>query len=306
IGGGAVYGDCSNGTITIDNSTLDSNHSTANAAPTYGGGAISIQPGVLMYISNSTISNNTATKSGGGLYTASSAPSQVHIINTTISGNSTNGNGGGMNGRASLINVTITNNRADADNNASGTGGGIFVQGSSVALLSTIVAGNFAGSGSTADDIKGSGSATGSFNLIGTGGSGGLTNGVNNNQVGVADAGLGALANNGGSTLTHKLLATSTAIEAGTDFTTLHGGIDNVTTSVTLTDASNIPTGVGFLIQIDSEQMSVTSKATNTLTVVRHANGTSAASHSNGAAVNPAFDQRGSAFPRKADSADAN
>src|SRR5262249_21656047 len=154
------------------------------------------------------------------------------------------------------------------DNDASGTGGGIFVQGLSVSLLNTIVAGNFHGSGSTADDIAGSGSATGSFNLIGPGGSGGLTNGVNKNQGGGADARLGALANNGGATMTHALLSDSTAIEAGTDFTTLNGGIDNVTTSVTVTDASNIPTGVGFVIQIDSEQMTVSSKAGNTLTVV--------------------------------------
>src|SRR6266581_1480201 len=44
--------------------------------------------------------------------------------------------------------------------------------------------------------------------------------------------------------------------------------------------------------------MIVTSKATNTLTVSRAANSTTAAPHNNGAGVNPAFDQRGSRFPR--------
>ena len=37
-------------------------------------------------------------------------------------------------------------------------------------------------------------SLAGAYNLIGTGGSGGLTNGTNGNQVGVADPGLGPLA----------------------------------------------------------------------------------------------------------------
>ena len=57
--------------------------------------------------------------------------------------------------------------------------------------------------------------ATGTYNLIGTGGSGSLTNGVNGNQVDVANPGLGALADNGGPTLTMALLPGSPAIEAG-------------------------------------------------------------------------------------------
>ena len=40
--------------------------------------------------------------------------------------------------------------------------------------------------------------------------------------------------------------------------------------------------------------------------MTRGANGTTAASHSSGAGVNPAFDERGSGFIRKADSADAD
>ncbi len=57
---------------------------------------------------------------------------------------------------------------------------------------------------------------TGSFNLIGIGGSGGLTNGVNHNQVGVTNPGLASgLANNGGPTQTIALLAGSPASQAG-------------------------------------------------------------------------------------------
>ena len=53
------------------------------------------------------------------------------------------------------------------------------------------------------------------FNLIGTGGSGGLSNGVNNNQVGVSNPGLAALASNGGPTQTIALLSISPAINGG-------------------------------------------------------------------------------------------
>jgi hypothetical protein len=56
-----------------------------------------------------------------------------------------------------------------------------------------------------------------SYNLVGTGGSGGLVNGSNHNQVGVANPGLGTLASNGGPTQTVALLAGSPAIDAGDD-----------------------------------------------------------------------------------------
>ncbi len=55
------------------------------------------------------------------------------------------------------------------------------------------------------------------YNLIGTGGSGGLTDGVNGNQVGVADPGLGTLAYYGGPTQTIALLPGSPAIDKGSN-----------------------------------------------------------------------------------------
>ena len=68
-----------------------------------------------------------------------------------------------------------------------------------------------------ASDIVGTVDSASSFNLIGTGGSGGLTNGTNNNQVGVSDPRLSTLANNGGPTLTHALLTGSPAVDAGSN-----------------------------------------------------------------------------------------
>ena len=183
------------------------------------------------------------------------------LINTTVSGNNATANGGGLSvlgGTVTIINSTITNNRADSENDTIGTGGGIVVASGTVTLKNTIVAGNFNEDGATdaADDINGTVDAASSFNLIGTGGSGGLTNGVNNNQVGVADAGLGVLANNGGTTQTHALLSTSPAIETGSN--------------------ANLPTDT---FDVDGD-----ANTAETLPV----------------------DQRGTNFPRVADSADAN
>lgn len=109
-----------------------------------------------------------------------------------------------------MINVTITNNRAGDFH-----GGGLFNDNGTVILRNTVVVGNLLGASTTADDISGMVDTTSSFNLIGTGGSGGLSNGTNNNQVGVVDSRLATLANYGGPTLTHALLLGSPAIDAG-------------------------------------------------------------------------------------------
>ena len=106
-------------------------------------------------------------------------------------------------------------------NSAANSGGGIYDAGSAV-LTDTIVAGNTGASG--ADDINGNGSVNGSFNLIGTGGSGGIAGGTSGNIVLTTDteysssnpAGLGPLAKNGGQTETMALLPASPAIGVGT------------------------------------------------------------------------------------------
>jgi hypothetical protein len=105
---------------------------------------------------------------------------------------------------ATLTSVTVTGNM----------GGGLLVSGGMCQLNNSIVAGNF--SGTTPSDISGGTVApASSYNVIGPGGSGGLINGVNHNQVGIADARLGPLADNGGPTQTLALLPGSPALNAG-------------------------------------------------------------------------------------------
>ncbi len=99
--------------------------------------------------------------------------------------------------------MTAINSAIAYDDVASGgTGGGLDVVAGSVTMDNTIVTlnTNWTASGAPADDIAGTVSSASPFNLIGIGGSGGLTDGTNGNQVGVADAGLGTLADNGGPT----------------------------------------------------------------------------------------------------------
>ena len=90
-----------------------------------------------------------------------------------------------------------------------------------VTLDNTIVALNTRGGvGGPASDIslsKGTLSPFSSYNLVGTGGSGGMSNASNSNQVNVPASGLhlGTLAYNGGPTQTIALLAGSLAIDGG-------------------------------------------------------------------------------------------
>jgi len=62
--------------------------------------------------------------------------------------------------------------------------------------------------------------------------------------------------------------------------TTLNGGINNSTTTVVVTSGAVFPSTGNFRILIGSEIMLVTARSTNTLTVVRAQESTSAASHS--------------------------
>jgi CSLREA domain-containing protein len=96
---------------------------------------------------------------------------------------------------------------------SAGSGDGGLVDPNEVSLSNTIVARNTAAG--AASDVSGSVDPGNSyFNLIGTGGAGGLTDGPAN-LVGVTDPHLGTLASNGAPTQTIALLGYSPAINAG-------------------------------------------------------------------------------------------
>jgi hypothetical protein len=176
-------------------------------------------------------------------------------------------------------------------------------------LTNTIVADQKAGG-----DITGPVNPGSSNNLVGSGaGMTGISNGSQGNQVGTAQAPfdplLAPLGDYGGPTQTFPLLPGSPAIGKGGAVAALSSsGVPNASsTSIPVPNglvfaASSLPTltsGSYFTIQVDSEQMAVVGLTLNarnnsaTLDVVRGANGTAAATHSGGAAVFLASDQRG-------------
>jgi CSLREA domain-containing protein len=226
-GGSGIGSDDSFGglvTATVNNSTILNNHATGS-----GGGILSSansgNRNATLTINGSTISgNSSATGSGGGVYGTAvfGGTSVITINNSTVSTNSASASGGGtyffVNGNGSSATLTVNNGTIFGNTVTSsvGDGGGISaVFNNTTVLRNTIVAGNLRTSDATPSDISGSINSTSSFNLIGAGGSGGLTNGVNNNQVGIANPLLGPLADNGGPTMTHALLAGSPAFDAG-------------------------------------------------------------------------------------------
>jgi len=136
------------------------------------------------------------------------------IVNSTISGNtSTTWHGGALfltDGAMTVLNSTIVGNHAP-----SGTTGGLFVgtfgtSNASLSLQNSIVANN--GDFGCLEGYFGAGTVT-----LTSLGNNVFTDGtcapVSSDQI-VADAGLGALADNGGPTFTHALLAGSVAIDA--------------------------------------------------------------------------------------------
>jgi hypothetical protein len=186
--GGGLYVD--GGSVTILNSTF-----TGNAAD--GGTGGSGVPG----LPNQESSNGGVggAGSGGGLYVGGGT---VTLVNATLAGNLVKGGAGGVAGGPG----------ASPGAAGASTGGGLDVAGGSVTLYNTIVATNDTGAGA-ASDIAGT--VTGSFNLIGTGGSGGLSTATNGNLVFVTNPGVGPLANYGGLTPTMQLLPGSPALDAG-------------------------------------------------------------------------------------------
>jgi parallel beta-helix repeat protein len=155
-----------------------------------------------------TITNNSSVGDGGGV--ATSDGGSVTLTNCTIAGNTSGGDGGGVanaaTGSAVLIDCTVSGNSSAT------AAGGVYLAGAGT-LENTIVAGNTA-SGDPSD-IGGTGGASGSNNLIGTGGSDGLTTGGIGNIVDVANPGLEPLADYGGPTDTMALIPDSPAIGAG-------------------------------------------------------------------------------------------
>lgn len=198
------------GTVSLTRCTVD-----GNQAP-YGG-AVQVQGGTFT-ISDSTLSDNTASQVGGAIQFSAGPTSTLSLKNSTLSGNSTQGDGGAIwtdsAGSIVLNNVTISNNQA------AGKGGGLAIPTNAsvgtVTLSNSILAGN-KNTNSAPDCSTGAGKFLTShgYNLIGNN-AGCTVVASTGDQVGTAtapiDAKLAPLANLG-ATFAHGLLAGSPALD---------------------------------------------------------------------------------------------
>lgn len=205
---GDVGGDVGGGIRNAGALTLENVEVTFNSAQRAGG--IFNSDGGTLNINQSLLANNRATERGGAIFTQGT----LRISNATISGNGRDalGNaitvfGGGINiagGSAAIRNATIANNAAVS------AGGGIAVAGGTLDMANTIVADNQ--TGFQAPDILGAFASQGNNLVRNQADSSGY---IASDLPNGTDPMLGALADNGGQTRTHALVAGSPAVNAG-------------------------------------------------------------------------------------------
>jgi beta-glucanase (GH16 family) len=227
-----------NGDLALDHVMVTGCLMTTNAGDFWqGGGGIYNGAGASLILVDSTVSNNNAGWSGGGVY--SFFNTATTIMRSTISGNLSNDVGGGLRllGNAYIENSTISSNQSTG-----WYGGALFLTDGVMEMVNSTVVDNTSPSYAPAAVFVGTftaGSAT--LNMVnsivaqnvGLGcflapfGAGAVAiNSLGNNvfsdgtcfpagtdQI-VGAVNIGALADNGGPTLTHALLPGSPAIDA--------------------------------------------------------------------------------------------
>ncbi len=203
---GSIYG--GNCNLTLSNSRVTGNTATSTSSV---GGGVSVDTGALT-VTNSTITNNTAGRFGGGIF-AGYYNGTTTITNSTISGNTAQ-YGAGL---FAFRDLTLTDSTV-ADNTASGAygeGGGVQSGYGSIALTNSTVSGNTtagSGGGVRAD----SGSVTLTNSTVSGNTSGGNGGGIR------ADYGI---------ILTNSTVSGNTATGNG-------GGMRSVSGSITLTNST--------------------------------------------------------------------
>ena len=217
-GGLAFYAKKPDNVLSITNTTID-----ANDAGDLGGGLkIDAQDPLIVSITNSTVSNNTAQTDAGILFDEGGITATIN--NSTISANAALYGSGGVyigSGSSLTVNQSTISANSSAGSYTGTDGGGIQLgdNTSVVTLSGSIVSGNSSGVAGAADFglysslASDTASITATNSLIGEVDSRITVNGTNN--VSSTNPMLGALANNGGPTKTMALLTGSPAIDAG-------------------------------------------------------------------------------------------
>jgi hypothetical protein len=137
-------------TVTLNHLTIQ--HGSAPASGTMCGvgncgGGIANPGGATLSVTNSTVSGNSASFSGGGIYNVSGT---LTVTNSTVSGNSvtgTSGGGGGIFNNGGAVTVTNSTVSGNGATGTSGGGGGIFHFGGTLTVAASTFSGNSASVG---------------------------------------------------------------------------------------------------------------------------------------------------------------
>jgi hypothetical protein len=189
------------GNLVVEYSTISGNRViTSNGAYEYGGGAHTFSD---VTIRHSTINANSGRSIGGLFFEAFLDNNTATIVDSTVSGNFSNDDGP-FGGIWTTVPLSIYNSTIAFNTGVSS--GGVYAMQVPLTLQSTIIADN------VSTDVKLSGSATvdGANNLIE------VADDVPADTI-RDDPQLAPLHANGGPTVTHKLSATSPAIDTGSN-----------------------------------------------------------------------------------------
>jgi hypothetical protein len=176
------------GTLTMTNSTVSGNTATSPTLGSPPGGGVHNRGSGT--ISKSTISENT----GAGVYSQVDPPSGLTITNSTISGNT----GGGIRNHSGML--VLTNNTVSGSISV-GSGGD---EASSIVAAASLVDGACTREGDNVTWVSNG------YNIESPGDTCGFDQATDQTGKTAEELNLGALANNGGPTMTHALLTEPT------------------------------------------------------------------------------------------------
>jgi Zn-dependent metalloprotease len=227
FGGGGLYVNVNSGSnVTLRDSRVLRNRTTAQDPSSYGGG---IYNGGTLLLERVTVAENEAGAASGAY---SYGSGNLTVRDSTVSGNTAGHVAGGLwlagDGAQTLTNVTVSGNTAGS------YGGGLLVDGLGVLLQNSTIFGNSAPDGANLHNRVansfvrntivgapvgsgncGSGSGAGPFFSGGNNVISDETCGVNPDDKTATDPQLGPLADNGGPTRTHLPNSGSPALDFG-------------------------------------------------------------------------------------------
>ncbi len=215
-----VRGNRASGSLIFDRGVLTANDCAFQDGFASGAGGAIFVNSASATLNRCTLNNNLSANGGGAISFVGAAPRDVlSLSNCTVTGNSARLTGGAIAANGGLVRIessTIANNSSGFAGAVSADGSASSSRFSRIEVANSIIARNRMGD-VTLNDADGSALGdfvSGGHNLVGFGNGAARFN-ATGDRVGVADARLGALANNGGPTQTLALLPDSPALNAG-------------------------------------------------------------------------------------------